>query len=134
MELLLVEDDPDDIYFFKRAYNSVTDRPHLKVFNDGSELLHYIERSDAQVQVVLLDLNMPNMSGFEVMKALSEQQLTSNLIIVCYTTSTHHSDINKAYQLGAKSYITKPERLNDLENLIELVKQYWFDHNYAVKG
>ncbi|MEJ6476687.1 response regulator [Pseudoalteromonas piscicida] len=134
MELLLVEDDPDDIYFFKRAYSSLVNAPDLKIFSDGHELLAYLNTKEAHNQVILLDLNMPKMSGFEVMEALKDEHIADNLITVCYTTSTHHSDIRKAYQLGAKSYITKPGRLSDLESLIKLIKQYWFDNNRVVQG
>ncbi|ATD09042.1 response regulator [Pseudoalteromonas sp. CO348] len=134
MELLLVEDDPDDVYFFKRAYSSIANAPELKIFSDGHELLHYLDSIATYDQVILLDLNMPKMSGFEVMEALKNEQVADKLITVCYTTSTHHSDIRKAYQLGAKSYITKPGRLSDLESLIKLIKQYWFDNNCVVQG
>ncbi|MDW7549475.1 response regulator [Pseudoalteromonas peptidolytica] len=134
MELLLVEDDPDDVYFFERAYRSIDNAPELKIFSDGHALLDYLNTCTTPNQVLLLDLNMPAMSGFEVMEALRAEHMIDNLITVCYTTSTHHSDIRKAYQLGAKSYITKSGRLRDLESLIKLIKQYWFDNNRVVQG
>ncbi|WP_440053854.1 response regulator [Pseudoalteromonas sp. T1lg65] len=133
MELILVEDDPDDVYFFRRAFETLPNAPELEVFSNGKKLLEHINTTPTQNMVVLLDLNMPEMNGFEVMRQLQKQDQIQTLTIICYTTSTHPNDIRTAYKLGAKSYLTKPSRLQELSSLLETLKRYWFDYNHIAQ-
>ncbi|MDU0113102.1 response regulator [Psychrosphaera aquimarina] len=132
-DLILVEDDLDDIYFFKMACNAVTPKPNLKTLNDGTELIHYLEQNSGIGKVILLDLNMPQMGGLEVLEKLNKLQKVNQLIIITYTTSDHVEDIKSAYKLGVKSYLTKPDNLEQLTQLVSSLNKYWFTFNLGVK-
>jgi CheY-like chemotaxis protein len=132
-DIILVEDDLDDIYFFKRACDSVTPKPNLITLNDGTELITYVQENNCSGKVILLDLNMPKMGGLETLRKLNKLGKTNQLIIIAYTTSDHAIDIKTAYQLGVKSYLTKPDNLPELINLVSHISEYWFKLNLTLK-
>ena len=127
--VILVEDDPDDIYFFKEVVKNSQLNMRLTIFEDGGELYEFLLKNPSKKYLVLLDLNMPRLSGLETLKKLNNYSLEKNNIIIAYTTSNYKSDLEEAYQLGVKSYIVKPDNQKDLSELIETLLQYWFKWN-----
>lgn len=127
--VILVEDDPDDIYFFKEVVKNSQLNMRLTIFEDGGELYEFLLKNPSKQYLVLLDLNMPRLSGLETLKKLNNYSLEKNNIIIAYTTSNYKSDLEEAYQLGVKSYIVKPDNQKDLSELIETLLQYWFKWN-----
>ena len=125
----MVEDDPDDIYFFKEVVKNSQLNIRLTTFEDGGELYEFLLKNPSKQYLVLLDLNMPRLSGLETLKKLNNYSLEKNNIIIAYTTSNYKSDLEEAYQLGVKSYIVKPDNQKDLSELIETLLQYWFKWN-----
>lgn len=132
-EIILVEDDVDDIYFFKLACEQITPKPSLVILHDGTELLDYLTEVNCVGKVILLDLNMPKMGGLEVLKQLKKIEKLNQLIIIVYTTSDHSEDIKAAYQLGVKSYLTKPDNIEQLITLLTAICDYWFSNNLTLK-
>ncbi|MFC3095745.1 response regulator [Alteromonas sediminis] len=130
-KIIIVDDDDDDIYFFKKACQQVSPPPNVETLNDGSELLEFIEQGKADNSVILLDLNMPNMGGFDVLRSLNASDNVNHLVIVTYSTSTNPSDVRQCYELGVKSYITKPDSNGELAKLVSTLCQYWFEYNHA---
>ncbi len=127
--VILVEDDPDDIYFFKEVVKNSQLNIRLTIFEDGGELYEFLLKNPSKQYLVLLDLNMPRLSGLETLKKLNNYSLEKNNIIIAYTTSNYKSDLEEAYQLGVKSFIVKPDNQKDLSELIETLLQYWFKWN-----
>ncbi|MCV2885156.1 response regulator [Aestuariibacter sp. AA17] len=125
-KIILVEDDPDDVYFFKSACGALKPDTNIIVLNDGQELIHYLENNDCRDSVILLDLNMPKLGGLDVLEILNENDSVNELVIVTYTTSSSDSDVKAAYQLGVKSYLTKPDSAKELNELIATLTSYWF--------
>ncbi len=132
-EIILVEDDVDDIYFFKMACEQINPKLNLVTLHDGTELLDYLTEVDCVGKIILLDLNMPQMGGLEVLKQLKKIEKVNQLIIIVYTTSDHSEDIKAAYQLGVKSYLTKPDNIEQLTKLLNSLCDYWFINNLTLK-
>lgn len=135
-DILLVDDNPDDVDLTVMALK----RSHLQceviVARDGTEALAMLIGSKSQPptlaelpRVVLLDINMPKLNGFDVLKSLRQHPRTVSLPIVILTSSKEEADIASGYANGANSYIRKPV---DFRNFIEAVNQlgqYWLVYN-----
>lgn len=132
IEILLVEDDPNDVELALHALkkNNLTNR--IEVVRDGEEALEIIfgkgaaEHSREQrPKVILLDLKLPKVDGLEVLKRLKSDPETRSIPVVMLTSSREECDIVKSYELGVNSYIVKPV---DFEQFTESVRQigfYW---------
>jgi two-component system response regulator len=131
--ILLVEDNDDDVHLTVRALrrNKILNR--VVVAGDGAEALDYLfgtgthaGRDPAEMpQVVLLDLNLPKVSGLQVLERVRADERTRLLPVVVLTTSNEEVDVVRSYRLGANSYIRKPV---DFEQFAEAVRQlcmYW---------
>lgn len=126
--ILLVEDNMLDLDLTLRAFKSQKlDNPIL-IARDGEEALAFVEKwekGEPRPVVILLDLKMPKVNGLEVLKVLKNHQQFKTIPVIVLTTSSEHSDVHAAYQLGANSYIVKPV---DFEKFLEVAKHidlYW---------
>lgn len=131
--ILLVEDNPDDVALTLRAFKKSNIANKVICVEDGEEALDYLfckgkykDRNCLDTpSVILLDLNLPKVNGFEVLKTIRENEITKLLPVVILTSSKEEQDIVKGYSLGANSYIRKPV---EFEKFIEAVKTlglYW---------
>ncbi|QTH63561.1 response regulator [Psychrosphaera ytuae] len=127
--IVLVEDDPDDVYFFRQVIKKSDIELRLTNLSDGIELLEFLNRKQDEQFLIFLDLNMPRMSGLEVLAHLKEKELINKHIVIAYTTSDYNKDIEDAYDLGVKSYIVKPSNQAELSSLIQSALDYWFNWN-----
>jgi two-component system response regulator len=133
IEILLVEDNPNDeeltLYALKR--NNISN--HIRVVRDGAEALEYLfctgpyahREINNPPKVVLLDLKLPKVDGLEVLKKIKADARTRTIPVVMLTSSREERDIIESYQLGVNSYIVKPV---DFEQFTEVVRQlglYW---------
>ena len=140
IEILLVEDNPNDeeltLYALKK--NNITN--HIQVVRDGAEALEYLFCTGAYAhrqindppKVVLLDLKLPKVDGLEVLEKVKADERTRTIPVVMLTSSQEERDIVESYQLGVNSYIVKPV---DFEQFIEAVRQlglYWMLLNKTV--
>lgn len=131
--LLLVEDNPDDIELTRRAFSRGDITPELVIVRDGEEALHYLFASGPYSErdpnilpaAVLLDLNLPKLTGLEVLRRIRASEMTRRLPVIILTTSREERDIAGSYDLGANSYIQKPV---DFAQFVEAARQlssYW---------
>ena len=128
-EIVLIEDDPDDIYLFRQACAQSRSTPNVKVLQSAKELIHEVKEHSHTNRVYLLDLNMPEMSGLEALDHLQKNAQLNEMIVVCYSTSDSPSDIRQAYELGAKSFLSKPSSISELTEMINTITHYWFHYN-----
>lgn len=137
--ILLVEDNQDDVDLTLRALKKQNIANEVEVVRDGAEALDFIfargnhaGRNPKQLpQLVLLDINLPKVSGIEVLRRLRENQLTRMVPVVMLTTSKEERDVVESYTSGANSYVQKPI---DFEEFSEAVRQlgiYWLIVNEA---
>ena len=133
MELLLVEDNPNDIELTLHAFRDNHLANHMHVVRDGAEALEYVfgegryegRRVDDPPRVILLDLKLPLVDGLEVLRRVKGDQRTRTIPVVVLTSSAEERDIVESYELGVNSYIVKPV---DFEQFTEAVRQlglYW---------
>ena len=124
--IVLVDDDEADRLIIKQAIDQTKIKSKFISFNRGEDFLSYMSEIENNSILVLLDLNMPKISGKEILKRLTDQQI-KNRIIIILTTSNNKDDINFCYNAGVKSFITKPSDLNSYNKMIKNITTYWFD-------
>jgi CheY-like chemotaxis protein len=128
--ILLVEDNPMDLDLALQAFEEYAVANPIAICRDGEEALDYIDRhaqpDDAQRPlVVLLDLRLPKVDGLEVLRFARQNKVWQKIPIVVMTTSRENSDIDKAYELGANSYIVKPIDFDAFSEVVKTIKMYW---------
>ena len=135
--ILLVEDNEDDILLLERALRNARLANPLKVVKDGEEAIKYLSGDSAYADrtrhpfpfLILLDLRLPRLSGFEVLAWIRDQPDFGELIIVVLTNSDHVPDVSKARDLGANSYLVKPVGFEALVEMVRAIHHYWLSIN-----
>jgi len=126
--ILLIEDNPMDVDLTRRAFSRRKVINAIEVARDGEEAIAYIQRWEAGETwpvVILLDINLPKINGLEVLRELKTHPMLQKIPVIVLTSSGEDRDIQKAYSLGANSYIVKPV---DFEKFVEVAAQidlYW---------
>jgi CheY-like chemotaxis protein len=131
--ILLVEDNEDDVFLTQRAIQTARLANPIRVVRDGKEALHYLrgegdysDREQFPVPfLILLDLHMPKVDGFEVLRWVKSQNHLSNIVLVVLTSSKEEYHCKKALALGADSYFIKPGNLEEFVKLMFRVKGHW---------
>jgi len=128
--ILLVEDDHNDVLLIKRAFQKVKIANPIIVLNDGEQAISYLAGREPYIErplpvLILLDLKLPRKSGHEVLEWLRQQQTLKRLPVVVLTASSESSDINRAYDLGANSYLVKPVTFGALVEMVKTLNLYW---------
>jgi CheY-like chemotaxis protein len=135
--VLLVEDNTQDVFLIQRAFRKASLNTRLHVVCDGEQAMTYLMGEGNYADrhhyplptVVLLDLKMPRKSGFEVLAWLRQQPGLKRLPVVVLTSSGEAADVNRAYELGANSYLVKPVAFNALLEIVKTVDLYWVSLN-----
>jgi CheY-like chemotaxis protein len=133
VEILLVEDDPNDVELTLRAFRARNLANQVFVARDGAEALDFFFSDGAHPlrdigvtpRVVLLDLKLPKIDGLEVLRRLRADERTKSLPVVVLTSSNEEPDIAAAYRLGANSYIVKPVDFEAFARAVSEVGLYW---------
>lgn len=127
VEILLVEDSPDDTEMCLRALRKQGFANKVHHVEDGEEALDFLFGS-AGVQrpkVVLLDLKLPKLCGIEVLRRMRADKRTRSIPVVIMTSSSEHSDLEECYRLGANSYVVKPVVFQDFARAVSEIGLYW---------
>ncbi len=135
--ILLVEDDSNDVLLLQRAFQKAGLRNALRIVRDGEQAIHYLSGQGMyanrerypQPFLMLLDLKMPGTNGFEVLQWARAEPDLKRLLIVVLTSSHLQTDVDRAYELGANSYLVKPVEFNEMVNLIQRFEAYWTELN-----
>lgn len=133
--ILLAEDDEDYILLVQDAFRRAGIRNPLYVVWNGQEVIHYLKGQGKYANraeyplpdLLLLDLKMPRVNGFEVVEWVRNQPGLARLRILVLTSSDEIGDVNKAYQLGANSFMVKPIEFEDLTELSRRIKDFWLE-------
>lgn len=133
VEILLVEDNPNDLALALRALRKANLANRIHVARDGAEALEYlfcegphaarsIERGP---KVILLDLKLPKVDGLEVLRRVKSDVRTRQIPTVVLTSSREQRDVVESYQLGVNSYIVKPVNFESFVNAVQQLGMYW---------
>lgn len=130
--ILLVDDNPHDVVLIRLAFRKVGIIDTIQLVKDGNEAMRYI-KGEGQYSdrhqfpsptLIMLDLKMPQTSGFEVLQWIRKQPSLEAVVVVMMSGSRNDSDIERAYSLGANKYLVKPTKFEDLVRLMETLKDY----------
>jgi chemotaxis family two-component system response regulator Rcp1 len=128
--VLMVEDDPDDVYLTRNALCSSKLRLNLQVVNDGVEAMRYLRRSGTDLEgrpdLILLDLNLPRMDGREVLANIKGDPALNAIPVVILTTSKAEQDSASSYRQHANCYISKPVDIDQFRSVVASIENFWF--------
>jgi len=128
--ILLVEDSTDDQELISRALKRANVANPIVIANDGQEALYFLQGVGKPLPaLVLLDLKLPRINGFEVLAKVRADPRTRNLPVVVLSSSSEMEDINDSYDIGANSYIRKPVSIAQFNEAIAQVVTYWLSLN-----
>jgi len=132
VEILLVEDNPDDVDLTIEAFKESSSQSRLHVVEDGVQALEFLRRQGSYAAVprpdlILLDLNLPRKSGYEVLAEVKKDPALRSIPVVVLTTSAADADVARSYQLAANCYITKPVDLEAFFSVVSVVDRFWRD-------
>ena len=141
VEILLVEDNPDDLDMTMHALRKMKLANHIQIARDGVEALDFIfcrgphaERKIEHVpRVVLLDLKLPRVDGLEVLRTMKSDPRTRKIPIVVLTSSKEQSDLVESYDLGVNSYMVKPVNFDAFAKAVQELGLYWLLLNQTPK-
>jgi CheY-like chemotaxis protein len=130
VQILLVEDNPDDADLLVEALQNKDSRPTVQVVEDGVAALKCVRgdppfgRAD-RPDLIFLDLNLPRKSGHEVLAEIKKDPQLRSIPVIVLTTSSAPPDIAKSYDLGASCFITKPFDLDRLLAIVDAIDSFW---------
>lgn len=135
--ILHVDDDPSDSLLLRQASKRAEVSFQLKSLSDGEAAVRYLsgqgefENREANPlpTLVLLDLKMPRMTGFDVLSWIRSHQAFKTLPVVIFTASNQEEDIRHAYEIGANSYLVKPVGIHTLIDILKVIDTYWLGLN-----
>jgi len=131
--ILIAEDDPDDRFLLKTAFEESGNPNILRFVENGVELIQHLKEATEQKMknefpaFILLDLNMPKKDGREVLKEIKENKIFKKIPVIIFTTTKNENEITRCYELGANSYVVKPLIFDELVKIIEGLYSYWFN-------
>jgi two-component system, chemotaxis family, response regulator Rcp1 len=131
IRLLVVEDNAAYLHLVQLAFNQrgANTRWELMIANDGEEALRLLFQEEQQSKplpdLVLLDWNLPKVTGNEVLKRMKEHQTLRRIPVLIFSTSEADTDIHAAYDNHANGYITKPDGIDALAAVVETIEQFW---------
>jgi chemotaxis family two-component system response regulator Rcp1 len=130
VEILLVEDTPDDADLMIEALKEGTFAPRVTVVEDGEEAMDYLHRHGAYAaaltpDLILLDLHLPRKNGHEVLAEIKEDTLLRRIPVVILTASDNETAILKAYDLRANCCVTKPANLEQFALAVKRIETFW---------
>lgn len=130
--ILLVEDSRADVKIIERALREGNIEHRLTVIPDGQQAVDYLLRlqspgcpEEAEPDLILLDLNLPGLDGYQVLTRIKNDPALRAIPVVVLTTSHREEDVLQTYQAGANTYITKPSEYPRYRDLVATLRQYW---------
>jgi two-component system, chemotaxis family, response regulator Rcp1 len=131
ISVLMVEDDPDDVYLTQQALRASRLRMNLHVVNDGVEAITYLRHEEGEAprrrpDLILLDLNLPRMDGREVLMAIKQDPDLATIPVVILTTSEAEEDIAASYRQHANCYVSKPVDIEQFRSVVASIENFWF--------
>lgn len=130
IHIILADDDEDDRLFFTDAFNELKISTKVNTFNDGVELMNYLNDPESVLpNILFLDLNMPKKNGIECLHEIKSNSRFDDIAIAIYSTSSSEEDIEETFVIGANIYIKKPSDFTSLKKVLsDVVSINWQYH------
>ncbi|HAX95965.1 MAG TPA: two-component system response regulator [Prolixibacteraceae bacterium] len=136
-EVLIIEDNPYDAELAKRVLNKARPSINIQLLMDGDDVWDFFFKGtdedvymrSKEINLVLLDLKMPKISGLEILKKLKSNPMTASIPVVILSSSREPKDIQEAYRLGTNGYVVKPVDFGEYSKTLESINQFWIDIN-----
>ena len=133
--ILVVEDDPNDLFFLKRAFSAIQTKCRMQAVGDGAEAIDYLwgvdDYADRQQfplpTLILMDLKMPRVDGFEFLAWLRREPGVRSIPVVVLSSSNLPVDVQRAYELGANSFVVKAQDNAGLPDMLRTLASYWLE-------
>lgn len=133
IEILLVEDNPDDVEITQRALSKIRLANRLHVVRDGEEALKFLRHQGEfedhagapRPDLILLDLNLPKVNGKEVLTAIRHDEALATIPVIMLTASSRDEDIIESYRLGTNTFIQKPVEFDKFLHALDVIGEYW---------
>jgi DNA-binding response OmpR family regulator len=133
--ILQVEDDPNDVFLFNRAFKKAQVDANLHSIQDADELLDYLSHvagtGGLVPTLVLLDIKLPRKSGFDVLQWIRAHPVFKGVPVIMLTSSSQPLDVRRAYDLGANAYLVKPMDVDEIVRLLVTIRDFWLSANIA---
>ena len=123
--VLMADDDEDDCTLARNAFKESGARGIIRCIENGMELMDYLSRSESAPVLILLDLNMPIKDGRQALKEIKSTPAFQHIPVVVFTTSRDHKDIAYSVQMGAQSFITKPNTFGEWVSIMKSLADKW---------
>ena len=125
--VVIIEDDEDDQYFFEKIFDRLDYKNEIVFFRDGELALEYLNKSEIVPFLILSDINMPKINGFELReKVHTNEQLNIKCIpYLFFTTASDKKSVIEAYAMSVQGFFVKPSNLEKLESTIRKIMEYW---------
>lgn len=137
--IVVVEDSNEEAKITTMSLKAVAPSSEITRLRDGKELLDFIycngeysarnSKENQKVSFILLDINMPRMSGIEALSAIKKNEKSKNIPVVMFSSSDVETDVEKCFNLGANSFVKKPVSFSDFRISIDKIANYWIVFN-----
>lgn len=130
-DILLVEDNEDDVFLTKMAFEDSAFESSLNVVSDGEKALDYLYRRGtyadrSRPDLILLDINLPKLNGLQILERIKADAELSLIPVVMLTSSRADRDVLESYRHHANSYISKPSEFSGLVDIVTAIRKFWF--------
>lgn len=126
-EIIIIEDDADDRELFAEIFTALKINNEIRFFTNGIDALEYLEKPEIEPFLILSDINMPKLNGFELrQRVFTNTELSKKCIpYIFFTTSASKESVINAYAFSAQGFLIKPTKFNELRDDIESIVKYW---------
>ncbi|RZJ81563.1 MAG: response regulator [Flavobacterium sp.] len=131
-DIFCVEDDADYAFILEHAVKEVREDLMLSIVDDGMSAITQLNNFVAAKQrpkLILLDLNLPGLSGLDVLKKIKETPFLKYVPVILFSTSDNPKDVKASYEFGANAFVTKPSGYTNLVDCVKSLHDFWFNQN-----
>jgi CheY-like chemotaxis protein len=132
ISIILVEDNPADVRLIQEAFTDNGTPGIFSVFGDGETAIDYLKKFEPEnihtrPELILLDLNLPGKSGFEVLQVIKTSPALRSVPVVVLTSSNSEVHVNRSYKLSANAFITKPHDYGEFVDMVKMIGDFWLN-------
>lgn len=134
-DIFYVEDDPDYAFILQTAVSEITQELKVGIVEDGRNAIEQLKAfasSKGKPKLILLDLNLPGLSGLDVLKTIKEMPFLKYIPVILFSTSDNPKDVKASYEFGANAFVTKPDGYTNLLTCLKTMHEFWFLQNRSI--